>query len=118
MVYYTHQKASAVITTPERDCEDYQASDNSTFFNYRCTWFYQDEGTLYETQSDNLAITYTQLLNSTQCTPTYCNLEPGSNRISVGLRNASAKKITIPAKAVICQVQLMNLVPQLYAPAG
>ena len=53
-----------------------------------------------------------------QCTPTYCNLEPGSNRVSVGLKNIPAKKITIPTKAVICQVQLANMVPKVHAPIG
>ena len=32
-----------------------------------------------------------QLSSSVHCTPTYCNLEPGSNRVTVGLRNVSAK---------------------------
>ena len=45
-----------------------------------------------------------QLLPSVQCTPAYCNLEPGSNRVTVGLRNVSAKQITIPSRAVVCQV--------------
>ena len=46
------------------------------------------------------------------------NSEPGSNKISVGLRNVSVKKITIPAKAVISQVQLANMVSKLCAPVG
>ena len=34
-----------------------------------------------------------QLPHSVQCTPTYCNLEPASNRVTVGLRNVSAKQL-------------------------
>ena len=52
-----------------------------------------------------------QLPTTVQCTPTYCNLEPGSNTVTVGLRNVSAKQITIPSRAVVCQVQLANMVP-------
>ena len=33
----------------------------------------------------------TQLPASVQCAPTYCTLEPGSNRAAVGLKNISAK---------------------------
>ena len=36
-----------------------------------------------------------------QFVPSYCILEPGSNRIAVGLRNVSAKAITIPAQTVV-----------------
>ena len=58
-----------------------------------------------------------QLPNSTQYTHTYCSLDPGSNGISVGLRNISAK-ITIAAKTAICQVHLTNMVPKLYDALG
>ena len=51
-----------------------------------------------------------------QCTPTYCNLEPGSNRVTVGLRNVSAKQITVPSRTVVCQIQLANMVPKLQTP--
>ena len=50
---------------------------------------------------------------SVQCTPTYCNLEPGSNRVPVGLRNVLATQITIPSRAVVCQIQLANMVPKI-----
>ena len=50
--------------------------------------------------------------------PTYCNLEPYSSRVTVCLRNISAKKITILARAVVCQVQLVNMVPRLLATEG
>ena len=42
----------------------------------------------------------TQLPASVQCVPTYCILEPGSNRVAVGLKNISAKAITIPSRFV------------------
>ena len=40
----------------------------------------------------------TQSPPSVQCTPTYWILEPGSNRVAVGLKNVSAKSITIPSR--------------------
>ena len=49
-----------------------------------------------------------QFLNSIQCTPTYCNPEPASSIITVGLRHVAAKKTIIPAKTRICQVQIAN----------
>ena len=57
-----------------------------------------------------------QLPSSVQCTPTYCNLEPGSNRVTVGHRNVSAKQITVPSRTVVCQIQLANMVPKLQTP--
>ena len=54
-----------------------------------------------------------QLPSSIQCTPTHCNLEPGSNRVTVGLRNVSARKITVPSRTIVCQVQLTNMVPPI-----
>ena len=47
----------------------------------------------------------TQLPASVQCTPTYCTLEPGSNRVTVGLKNISAKAITIPSRVVVGRPQ-------------
>ena len=43
----------------------------------------------------------TQLPASVQCTPTYCTLEPGSNRVSVGVKNISSRAITIPSRVVV-----------------
>ena len=51
-----------------------------------------------------------QLPSSIQCTPSYCNLEPGSNRVTMGLRNVSARKITVPPRTIVCQIQLANMV--------
>ena len=47
----------------------------------------------------------TQLPSGVQCTPTYCTMEPGSNRVSVGLRNLSSRSITIPLRSVVGQLQ-------------
>ena len=58
------------------------------------------------------------LSNSIQCVPAYCNQEPGSDRITVRLRNVSAKKITVPGRAVIHQIQLATMVPTFYALVG
>ena len=57
-----------------------------------------------------------QLPPSVQCTPTYCILEGGSNQITVGLRNVLAKQITLPSRAVVCQVLLPNMVPKIQTP--
>ena len=60
-------------------------------------------------------ISVSQLLKNIQGTPTYYSQEPISNRISLWLKNVSAKKITIPAKTVIFQGQMSNNIPKLYA---
>ena len=43
----------------------------------------------------------TQLPSGVQCTPTYCTMEPGSSKASVGLRNLSGRPITIPSWSVV-----------------
>ena len=47
-----------------------------------------------------------------QCAPTYCTLEPGSNRVAVGLRNISSKSITIPSRAIVGHLQQAKMVPK------
>ena len=54
---------------------------------------------------------YTQLPASVQCAPTYCILEPGSNRVAVGLKSISAKAITIPSRVVMGKIQQARMVP-------
>ena len=54
-----------------------------------------------------------QLPSNIQCTPTYCTLEPCSNRVTVGLRNISARKIKAPSKIIVCQLQLANIIPPM-----
>ena len=53
----------------------------------------------------------TKLPASVQCTPTNCILEPGSNRVAVGLKNISAKAITIPSRVVVGRLQQARMVP-------
>ena len=53
----------------------------------------------------------TQLPTSVQCTPTYCTLEPGSNRVSVGVKNISSRVITIPSRVVVGRLQQARMVP-------
>ena len=45
--------------------------------------------------------------------PTYCTLEPSSNRVAVGLRNIPSKSISIPSKAVVGQLQQAQMVPKI-----
>ena len=52
-----------------------------------------------------------QIPASVQCAPTYCILEPGSNRVAVGLKNISAKAITIPSRVVVGKLQQARMVP-------
>ena len=53
----------------------------------------------------------TQLPASVQCIPTYCILEPGSNRVAVGLKNISARAITIPSRVVVGRLQQARMIP-------
>ena len=53
----------------------------------------------------------TQLPASVQCTPTYCILDPGSNRVAVGLKNISARAITIPSRVVVGRLQQARMIP-------
>ena len=46
----------------------------------------------------------------------YTILKPASSRVSVGIRNLSCRKITVPAKSIIAKVPAANLVPHSYAP--
>ena len=43
-------------------------------------------------------------------------LKPGSSRVSVGIRNISCQRITIPAKTIIAKVAAANVIPHSYAP--
>ena len=46
----------------------------------------------------------------------YTVLKPGSSRVSVGIRNLSCWKITVPAKSIITKVATANVVPYSLAP--
>ena len=43
-------------------------------------------------------------------------LNPGSSRVSVGIRNLSCRKITILTKSAIAKIAAANIVPHSYAP--
>ena len=53
----------------------------------------------------------TQLPTSVQCTLSYCTLEPGSNRVAVGIKNISARVIIIPSRAVVGRLQQARMIP-------
>ena len=53
----------------------------------------------------------TQLPASVQCTPTYCTLEPGSNRVAIGIKNISARAIPIPSRVVVGRLQQARMIP-------
>ena len=57
--------------------------------------------------------TSTPLPPSVQCAPTYCTLEPGSNRVAVGLKNISSRPIKIPSRTVVGQLQQAKMVPKI-----
>ena len=53
----------------------------------------------------------TQLPASVQCAPTYCILEPGSNRVAVGLKIYQEKLSPLPSKVVVGKLQQTRMVP-------
>ena len=46
----------------------------------------------------------------------YTVLKPGSSQVSIGLRNHSCRKVTVPAKSIIAKVTTDNVVPHFLAP--
>ena len=46
----------------------------------------------------------------------YTVLKPGSSRVSIGIRNISCQRVTIPAKIVIAKIAAANVVPHSYTP--
>ena len=46
----------------------------------------------------------------------YTVLKPGLSRVSVGIRNLSCRKITIPAKSTLAKIAVANIMPHFYAP--
>ena len=46
----------------------------------------------------------------------YVNLDHGSSRVGILLKNNTDQAITLPSKTVICQLGIANLVPKLVAP--
>ena len=47
----------------------------------------------------------TQLPSGVQCAATYCTLEPGPSRVSIGQRNLSLRSIAILSQSVVGQLQ-------------
>ena len=48
----------------------------------------------------------------------YCNLTPGSAKVNLLLENTTRKNLTIPAKAIVCQLNLANKIPKLLLPTS
>ena len=48
--------------------------------------------------------------------PGYSPLGPGSCRVSTVVENSTDTEITIPARAIVCQLGLANLIPKLIYP--
>ena len=48
----------------------------------------------------------------------YCDLTPGSAKVNLMLENTNKKNITIPAKAIVCQLNLANQIPKLLLPTS
>ena len=46
----------------------------------------------------------------------YCDLTPGSAKINFMIENTTNRNITILAKAIVCQLNLANKIPQLLLP--
>ncbi len=47
----------------------------------------------------------------------YATLKSGTNKVELLYQNTTARNITIPAKAIMCQLVIGNLVPKLVAPS-
>ena len=43
----------------------------------------------------------------------YCDLTPGSAKVNLMIKNSTNRNITIPAKAIVCQLNLANKIPKL-----
>ena len=48
----------------------------------------------------------------------YCDLIPGSAKVNLMIENTTRKNITIPAKAIVCQLNLANKIPKLLLPTS
>ena len=47
----------------------------------------------------------------------YCDLTPGSSKANLMIANTTSRCITIPAKAIVCQLNLANKIPKLLLPS-
>ena len=48
----------------------------------------------------------------------YCDLTPGSAKVNLMIENTTRRNITIPAKAIVCQLNLANKIPKLVLPTS
>ena len=48
----------------------------------------------------------------------YCDLTPGSAKVNLMIENITRKSITIPAKAIVCQLNLASKIPKLVLPTS
>ena len=48
----------------------------------------------------------------------YCDLTPGSAKVNLMIENTTRKNIPIPAKAIVCQLNLANKIPKLLLPTS
>ena len=46
----------------------------------------------------------------------YCDLAPGSAKVNLMIENSTNKNIVIPARAVVCQLNLSNKIPKTLMP--
>ena len=46
----------------------------------------------------------------------YCALTPGSAKVNLMIENSTNRNITVPAKAIVCQLNLANKIPKLFSP--
>ena len=46
----------------------------------------------------------------------YCDLTPGSAKVNLMIENSTNKNIVIPARAVVCQLNLANKIPKILMP--
>ena len=46
----------------------------------------------------------------------YCDLTPGSAKVNLMIENTTSKRIIIPAKSIVCQLNLANKITKLLLP--
>ena len=46
----------------------------------------------------------------------YCDLTPGSAKVNLMIENTTSRNITIPARAIVCQLNLPNQIPKILLP--
>ena len=59
-----------------------------------------------------------QLPQGLELKNSHCDLTPGSAKVNLMIKNTTRKNITIPAKAIVCQLNLANKIPKLLLPTS